>query len=190
MIHAPGKNCLEAWKCASRALLANSGGVAQNVIVEIERPTYIRQDWVTRFDPRRLVHDADSVRDVANTIFPTKTLQNARRRGEDFYDRYARTYQQGRARKPSAWGTYFRRMTAFDGGRKPINQLQRAISVLRGWGKRSRASLVFHLSGPHLDAPRPLGAPCLQYMQVLNKGADGLDLVVAYRSHDYFQKAL
>ena len=64
-----------------------------------------------------------------------------------------------------------------------------AIRVLRGWGKRSRAALVFHLSAPHLDKPRPLGGPCLQYMQILNKGREGLDLVVAYRSHDYFQKA-
>ena len=46
-----------------------------------------------------------------------------------------------------------------------------------------------HLSSFETDKPRPLGAPCWQYAQFMADG-EKLNLLVTYRSHDYFLKAL
>jgi thymidylate synthase len=105
----------------------------------------------------------------------------------DFYAHYSKVYARGHKRKTSAWGTYFQRLIEF--GDTKINQTERVITALSGWGRIPHAALVLHLSASSLDKPKPLGAPCWQYGQ-LNVEDGRASLTVVYRSHDYFQKCL
>jgi len=72
----------------------------------------------------------------------------------------------------------------------PVNQLDRAIDKLTTWPKRSTTGLVFHLSSPDLDAPRTRGGPCWHFGEIIWREDNILDLVVVYRNHDFFNKAL
>jgi thymidylate synthase len=89
-------------------------------------------------------------------------------------------------RNRSRWGTYFHRLIAY-GGKK--NQLELTIEKLKHWPRYTTA-LVFHLSCPLVDQPRTRGGPCWHYGELIWHKGDVLDLVVVYRNHDFFNKAL
>ena len=73
-----GTNCLEAWCAAATHLLNRPGKADLNLVVSIANlPTAADEVWLRRFDPRRVRDDADSARDVADTIFPAKTWSNS-----------------------------------------------------------------------------------------------------------------
>ena len=84
-------------------------------------------------------------------------------------------------------GTYFQRLVDFDGS--GVNQLEGAIAAICNWKNTPKSALCFHLSAPCVDAFRPLGAPCLQAIQ-LHVHDHQIDASVFYRNHDYFNKAL
>lgn len=125
-----------------------------------------------------------SVFDVANTIFPHES-----HRWRDTPDTFVGWYRQAYdrlPRRPGGWGTYFQRLTepGGDGG----DQLRRTVSGLRSWGHAHHGAFVVHYQSSE-HRPRPLGAPCLQYVQFM-ADADRLSMTAVYRSHDYFAKAL
>jgi thymidylate synthase len=70
------------------------------------------------------------------------------------------------------------------------NQLEEAIVKLSTWNHRAEAALVLHLSSPQLDRPQTRGGPCLQFIELLWRKDDRIDLVAVYRNHDYSQLAL
>ena len=172
----------DAWRAAASHLLEQRGCEDDNLIVQIERPGPSASKR-SLLDPRGVSASGEDPSDVANTIFPKRTWQNAKSR-DDFYERYKKAHARG-GRK--SWGTYFLRLTNF--GATGVNQLERAIRVMNEWQNEPGTAIVLHLSSPETDLPRPLGGPCLQLLQLHAK--DGrLDVTAIYRNHDYFNKAL
>jgi len=176
---------VEAWRVAAKLIVDH--GDRFNVTVHIRKPAEYDEEEIESLDPKRVDLGVNSVFDVANTIFP-------RGRGHEndtaaaFLHHYGATYHRSHSRKPTAWGTYFQRMLTFGEGGK--NQLLKTIDCMNDWKAKPRAAFGLHLSGAHLDNPRPLGAPCWQYGQFIRTDDSVLSLSVMYRSHDYFQKAL
>lgn len=178
-----GTNAMDAWLKCGRHLLGQPGAEQNNLVVEIESPGHWETDWFKRINPRAVHIRGEDPNDVANTIFPASTWRKSATRGE-LYHRYARAHARG---KRKSWGTYFLRLIDF--GTSHVNQLERAIHVLNSWENEPGTAIVFHLTSPETDAPRPLGGPCLQLCQ-LQSWNGSIDLTAVYRNHDYFNKAL
>lgn len=196
MIEVYGDDCLQAWRCAVARLLAERRK-AHNLFVLVNRPNRIEPSWLQAYDPRTVIGSAESLSNVANTIFPERAWTRAVRKGWDrtqFYDRYKQIYQRGkrigwnRFRNRTAWGTYFLRLTDF--GAQHVNQLDDAIKALTSWGINHRAAVTFHLCDPNTDKYRPSGGPCWHFGELSAREDRILDFTAVYRSHDYFQKAL
>jgi hypothetical protein len=181
-----GTGIVEAWSSATRVLL--DSGDRFNLTVHITEPTALEESTVGRFCPSIVDPSiSKSIYDVANTIFPSLSPYHTGPLPA-FFDHYLRAYLRGQKRHSTTWGCYFLRLISFGSTQK--NQLKSVVEALSGWGKRPRAAFVLHLSSSELDKPKPLGAPCLQYAQLLRNDESTISLLAVYRSHDYFQKAL
>jgi thymidylate synthase len=102
---------------------------------------------------------------------------------EHYYARWATILRRGRksGKLHSSWGsTYFERLLSLDGS---DNQIERAIHALTTW-QRKETAIVMHLSAPHIDRLKPIGSPCLQFVEVLWDADDTIHLVALYRNHD------
>lgn len=177
------ENCVEAWLIVADHLLTVRS-VETNMVVTINDPTHFDDAWLARFDPRATRPKGDWIRDVINTIYPQKTRQNSATR-EEFYERYKKAHRRARSRR---WGTYFGRLISF--GEKGTNQIERVISALNNWQNTPHAALTVHLSSSDTDALKPLGAPCWHFGEFICPDRHTVELVVVYRNHDYFNKAL
>jgi hypothetical protein len=178
-----GSTSAVAWTKAARLVLRD--GPLHHVIINIARPLKTSELNASQYDPRTIKRTVSGLSDVANTIFPPQT-----KRWKDrlkFYEHYRRIYERGALRSPYAWGTYFQRLLNF--GESGVNQLESMIAALK-WTNNYRGAIVAHLSSPETDALRPLGAPCLQYIELCAQHDGSVDLFACYRSHDYFEKAL
>lgn len=181
------ENCLDAWRSGIDLLFAAKGELT-NLITTIEQPGVIDPQWLTDRSPNKFSDRGDDIRDVANTIFPSRLAERAVDRSTlymAYLKRHDRTSQWQRGRH--AWGTYFERLIRFPP--TGVNQLERAIEKLRTW-PRNTTGLVFHLSSPVVDTPRTRGGPCWHYGELLWNPDNSLDLVAVYRNHDFFNKAL
>lgn len=182
-----GTNAIDAWKKASKLVLKAPEHRIRNLIVEINDPTKFERAWLNKFDPKS-IGSTDRLSVVAKVLFPfTGKAQGETR--EEFYDRWNKSLAKNRALKNlrAPWGTYFGRLTDFAGDK---NQLESIISALSGWRIKPEAALVAHTSAPTLDTIKPIGSPCLQYIEVLWGRDDVIDLVAVYRNHDFLKKAL
>ncbi len=175
--------CAEGWIAAATHLLSVQR-VDTNVVVTIKDPIFCDPSWLVRFDPQAVKASGDRIRDVINTLFPEKTWRNSASR-VDFYERYERAHRRAKSRR---WGTYFGRLIRF--GTKGTNQLERVIYALNNWTNTPHAALTVHLSSPDTDSLAPLGAPCWHFGEFICPDSTTIDLVVVYRNHDYFNKAL
>src|SRR5690606_1657268 len=63
-------------------------------------------------------------------------------------------------------------------------------SALLNWKVTYRAALIMHISSSETDNLRPLGGPCLQYLQLNCPTSEQVDLLAVYRNHDYCNKVL
>lgn len=88
-------------------------------------------------------------------------------------------------------GTYFRRMTHYDGGGAPVNQLENIISALTTRENVTKAALTVVIQKPGSETTRPLGGPCLNYLaiQAERNEQTTLGMLAVYRNHDFLQKA-
>lgn len=157
------------------------------MITTIDVPTSYQLGWLSTFSPHAVVAGSDRLLDVINTVFPVRLSKKSASRPV-LYDSYDRLHKRAMKlpRNRSRWGTYFSRLTAYGG---KTNQLETVIQKLKKW-PRYTAALVFHLSCPLLDKPRTRGGPCWHYGELIWRKGDVLDLVVVYRNHDFFNKAL
>jgi thymidylate synthase len=157
------------------------------LIVEIKNPTKLERSWLKKFDPKS-VGSSDRLSVVAKVLFPY-TGKQANETREQFYDRWNRSLERnkrtGSLRAP--WGTYFGRLTKFG---NTENQLENIVHALSNWRIKPEAALVAHTSAPHLDTIKPIGSPCLQYIEILWTREDVIDLVAVYRNHEFLKKAL
>lgn len=180
---------LSAWKAGCRQLLEGDSQLF-NLITSIDSPTTFDMNEVCQHSPNHVKPGANNVGDVINTIFPLSLAAKHQDRA-DLYSRYltihdrAHRWRRGR----HAWGTYFERLIRFPKSDNK-NQLEIAIEKLNNWPRRNTTGLVFHLSSPATDAPRTRGGPCWHFGEILWRSDNTLDLVVVYRNHDYFNKAL
>lgn len=179
-------NSLEAWQLACEHILRN--GATHNLILEVTHPSFCDATWFRTYNPQRL-GAGKSLRDVADTIWPTKLAAKFRDRS-DFYARYDAVYRRGKRRPKnrSSWGTYCRRLISFGESRR--NQLEEAITKIVAWPRRAETAIYFHLSSIETDSFRTRAAPCLQYVELLWNANQSLDMVAIYRNHDYFHLAL
>lgn len=175
-----------AWQAG--ALLIIKNGSLKNLITTIHDPCSIDLDWLDQRSPHKVISSADNIRDVINTIFPERLRARTTTRSELYTKYHERHRRAKKMRGRTAWGTYFERLTSFPP--TGVNQLERAIEKLNTWPQRNMTGLVFHLSCPTIDAPRTRGGPCWQFAEILWNADGTLDLVVVYRNHDFFNKAL
>lgn len=218
MTHVIRENsCLKAWQNASGYLLAHKKSQF-NMVISIDDPTTYTQTWLTQYNPRRIIlsggNRGDNLADVVNTIFPVKLAARATTKEDlyaDYIKRHIRRSRLGE-RKSNRWGTYFQRLIFFETDKtlrstfeendtveqikkklsqhQKINQLDNIITALSSWKSNTKAALYCHLSSMALDTLRPLGAPCLQFIEFMEEQPDKIDLLAVYRNHDYFNKAL
>lgn len=161
-----------------------------NLITQIQSPINLDDSWLQDYSPHATVRGADKIRDVIDTIFPI-VLHDQFPRRVDFYNAYLERHYRAMKwpRNRARWGTYFERLISF-GQRNGPNQLERVIEKLINWPQRNTTGLVFHLSSPALDTPRTRGGPCWHFGEIIWHQNNVIDLVVVYRNHDYFNKAL
>lgn len=183
-----GATALEAWRAGAELLLQEHGELS-NLIVTVNEPCALEDQWLLTYSPRAIKVGADDARNVANTLFPEKIYQRVAARNE-LYEEYLNAHDRAHSWSTGrhAWGTYFERLVRFPPN--GINQLERAIEKLNTWPQRNTTGLVFHLSSPTVDAPRTRGGPCWHFGEILWNANESLDLVVVYRNHDYFNKVL
>lgn len=188
VIHVEGTTPLEAWRAGVAEVLKASE--LFNLFTTIERPHALDEAWLHRHSARARGFRGDDLREVAKTIFPFDLLDRFPARA-DLYREYLRRHDRAMRfrRNRSAWGTYFERLVRFP-GHPGTNQLEVAIAKLSSWSKRSGTALVFHLSTPACDTPRTRGGPCWQFGEIVWRHDGSLDLVVVYRNHDFYNKAL
>lgn len=185
-----GTNCLDAWRNVCSHLIAQPTGEDVNIIVEINNPCDFTNigTWLSDYNPKDFLSGGDNLKHVINTIFPY-SLKSFFTNRQDFYDKYGTIYSKSHNKK---WGTYFQRLISFGKGIDAThpNQLEKAITSLQG-GSPQRFFITFHLTASNVESnTRPLGGPCWQFGEVVKNPLGGIDLVVVYRNHDYFNKAL
>lgn len=183
-----GGSALDAWRQGVASILAE--GEVFSLFTTIEQPAIFDAAWLRSHSPRRRGLAGDDMNDVVKTIFPHDLAQRFPIRA-DLYREYLRRHDRAMnfARNRGAWGTYFERLARFP-DHPDTNQLETVIQKLSTWQRRSGSSLVFHLSTPARDTPRTRGGPCWQFGEVVWHPGNRLDLVVVYRNHDFYNKAL
>ncbi len=179
---------LEGWRKGVEYLYSN--GECYHLLTTIENPTKMESSWFDDYNPANVRLGIPSISDVATTIFPYKYLNRGYSRTK-LFNRYANVHARAKKlhkKSGRRWGTYFERMIQF--GPNQINQLEKVTTALLNWKNNPRAALVLHISSPDTDSPKPIGAPCLQYVAILCPDRDTISLLSVYRNHDYFEKVL
>lgn len=182
-----GTTALDAWRQGVQTILTE--GEIFNLFTTVEEPVALDFTWLQTHSPRRRGFGSDDLREVIKTVFPYDLAQRVDGR-PSLYSEYLRRHDRAMrfVRNRGTWGTYFERLVRFP-DHPDTNQLETVISKLSTWS-RSGTSLVFHLSTPARDTPRTRGGPCWQFGEIVWHPGGRLDLVVVYRNHDFFNKAL
>jgi hypothetical protein len=183
-----GQNCAQAW---ARGVLAirNNHGPLSPLITTISYPCDLEKAWLYNLSPQRVLPTADSLHSVMEMVGPVE-LATPRPNRAATYQRVWRKYDRARAmgRHLSNWhDTYFERLTRGANGQ---NRLEVIIEKMNSWNARRVACFYAHTTSNAQDSVVPIGNPCLQYVQFLQRPQNKLDLVVLYRNHDFFSKAL
>jgi len=195
MINEPtciiAKDFQTAWLQVVRSLEANSWEL-RNLIVHIKDINLFNQhfhDDIESFARENLIL---SPKQVAYTIFPHRLYENLQD-GEMLYTAYNRRgglYDRIR----TGWGTYFRRMTNYEGASGTVNQLNKIISAIRNRSLLRKAAYTIVIQHPGGETTRPLGGPCLNYLAIQADPAragllNTLGLLAVYRNHDFLERA-
>jgi len=184
----------EAWIEACEYLIA-AGGESHNLFVSIRDP--LHDDPVLERQVESFCRGLDlrTPKQVAYTIFPStlsrhrsaQSLALAYNRKNGFFARLKSRYPQ-RIR----WGTYFRRLTHYELGKEPINQLGTIIDAINARKNAHRAAYSMIIQRPGSENTRPIGGPCLNYLALQGHRQNGyrhLGLLAVYRNHDFLQRA-
>lgn len=186
------KTCASAWLAAAEHL-ANAGGEAYNVIVDIDDPVnHTSEDRaiITGVDAFLRERRAYPIATVANTIFPQDLYR--RYGAEKFRAEYLRGYDALRKR---GWGRYFERLVRWqteDG--RTLNQLEGLIGALAGQlsrkSRRFKSIYEVTLLDPGHDKFRERNRQCLSFLSFKLHPDRGLMLTALYRNHHYVARAL
>lgn len=181
-----------AWIAALEQLLASHWEL-RNLVVHIRAPMLLDDCLHAKVEGFVGKHGLLGPKHVAYTIFPhglyAKTasamaLFDAYNRRGGMFDRVK-----------TGWGTYFRRMTCYDGHRgTEVNQLANIIGAIKTRQSLSRAAYTVVIQHPGGETVRPLGGPCLNYLAVQAEAAPSngppmVGLLAVYRNHDFLKRA-
>lgn len=182
-----------AWLSAL-GLLHSHGWELNNLIVQIQDPAAFDETLHAEIDRFARAESLLPPKDVAYTIFPHnlyRTHGDAARLFEA-YNRPGGMFQRLQ-RRTGRWGTYFRRLTAYETTRGAENQLKRIIDCMNTRDTVCRAAYTAVIPIPGSETVRKLGAPCLNYIAVQSSPQPNapplVGLLAVYRNHDFLNKA-
>ena len=195
MINAPvtivKEGFQEAWLEVVGALVRSQWEL-RNLVVQIRNPAQIDKALNDRVGDFARAQDLLAPRHVAYTIFPHRLYGGGRNADAVFasYNRKDGLYERLHRRKKD-WGTYFRRMTHYEGKKgNVVNQLGNIIAALRDRGNVSKAAYTIVIQHPGGETIRPLGGPCLNYLAVQAESDPfTVGLMAVYRNHDFLERA-
>ncbi len=180
----------QAWLDAVKLLMTDHWE-RNNVVVHVKDVTVMDQRFHDTMESFAKAQSLLGPKHVAYTIFPHRLCQGkdapalftAYNKPSGFYDRVK-----------TSWGTYFRRMTNYEGTNGAVNQLDKIISAIRDRENLSRAAYTVVIQYPGGETIRPLGGPCLNYLAIQAEPAQGnqpmtLGLLAVYRNHDFLERA-
>lgn len=182
-----------AWKEAA-SILKNKDWEIRNLVVYIADPTLFNCHFHKKFSVFCSLNSVLSPKDVAYTIFPHK-LYRFRGSADKLFDAYNRDgglYQRLQRRPRKGWGTYFRRMTHYEIGGIPQNQLYNIIHAINDRQKIHKAAYTILIQKPGGETVRPRSGPCLNYLAVqMEPARQGplIGLLGVYRNHDFLERA-
>lgn len=181
----------QAWLDVVQRLIVSQWKV-RNLIVQIKNPAMYDETLNERIDEFARNRGLLRPRHVAYTIFPEGLYRDGAD-AEHVFTRYNRPngfYDRVHARK-KGWGTYFRRMTHYEGKQGTVvNQLGKIINAFRDREKISKAAYTLVIQYPGGETVRPLGGPCLNYLAVQAEPVPfSVGLMAVYRNHDFLERA-
>lgn len=192
----PQPDCLSAWREAVRAVDAQPGHAAYNVIVDVADPTSrasLADPAVAAMSTFLAGKGKKPIETVANTIFPASL---ERRYGapaffDVFHDRVL-----PKVRLKKRWsGYYFERMMALpthDG--RTVNQIWDIVQRLRNPKVTALNKFELAVFDPARDVDgSPRGGHCMSFASLKLTGPRGnrrLSMTVMYRNHFYIEKLL
>lgn len=189
-VHVVANGFQQAWLDVVRRLISTHWE-CNNVVVHIKNVTAMDQSFHDKMETFAKTHDVLGPKHVAYTIFPHRLydgkdatgLFTAYNKTKGFYDRVK-----------TSWGTYFRRMTNYNGINGTVNQLNNIINAIRDRESLSRAAYTVVIQHPGGETVRPLGGPCLNYLAIQAEPAQEyqpitLGLLAVYRNHDFLERA-
>lgn len=184
-------NFQNAWLEVVRQLIISQWEL-RNLIVHIRDPRVCDKPFHKKVENFARLQGTLGPKQVAYTIFP-HTLDNGQRNAQGVFTAYNRP-RGVFDRVRTGWGTYFRRMTNYEGAGEPVNQLNNIISAIRARKNLCKAAYTIVIQRPGGETVRPLGGPCLNYLAVqAEPGQDGQPLVLGllafYRNHDFLERA-
>lgn len=190
-------DCASAWLNAVRAVDSQHAHEANNVIIDVQRPTVraTMSDPVVAAVDRFLVgRGKKAVETVSNTIFPAAIY---RRYGYPaVFDRFRDNVLPKVRNKGSKWsGYYFERMSQLPGpDGEPINQLEDIIRRVKSPSVTALNKFELSVFDPARDVTDSnFGGQCLSYGSFkLGPGETGqaISLTALYRNHYYIEKLL
>jgi hypothetical protein len=187
---------VEGWRLAATAVASTAGASYITVVT-------CGADWNTSAANIRALDEAaasvgaERPSAVANMLLP-RMVQLSTENAAEAIEVGLRALGRGRRRglRFSTWThTYFERLTGAWynrlGQRSEIksNRLLGTIQKLNQWGQNAEAAFYIH-TDLNSDPFRPLGSPCLQYVQFRAHSGQRLSVVGLYRAHDYTNKFL
>jgi hypothetical protein len=180
-------NIGEAWLAMCSYVLANHNEV-RNLLVAINDPISIDPSLHKSVDAFCQSQGLLTPKHVAYTIFPEGLAK--RHTGSGLFAAYNRT-RGFFDRVKTSWGTYFRRMTQYEGQRGRVNQLGRIIDAINSRTACHRAAYTMLIQQPGGENVRPRGGPCLNYLalQIEPDAAQTINLLAVYRNHDVLERA-
>ena len=187
-------DCARAWREAVRAVNAQHGHSAYNVIIDVSNPTAntTRQDLRIAVVDDFLSDYGKSVETVANTIFPTGLYY---RYGAPAFFEVFRDKVLQKVRRSERWsGYYFERMIQYPApAGEPPNQLWDIVNRIRDDHVRALNKFELSLFDPKRDVDgSPYGGQCLSFLsfKLLPGAPKTLALTAMYRNHFYIEKLL
>ena len=179
-----------AWLEVVRQLMSSHWEL-RNLVVHIKDPSAMDQVFHDNMEAFARAQTILGPKHVAYTIFPHRLYEGRGAVG------LFTAYNKRRGlfdRIKTGWGTYFRRMTNYEGTDGTVNQLDNIISAIRDRENLSKAAYTIVIQQPGGETVRPLGGPCLNYLAVQAEPAQAgqpmtFGLLAVYRNHDFLKRA-
>lgn len=185
-------NISNAWIRVLEYIVENPGNEICPLILSItdfKENKDIRKELDASLSSNKLA----PIQTVSETIFPKSLYLYCKKDREALYNEYSKNLVRIKKIDPSNRnGTYFGRLTEFDGIDNKINQIEIIISSLQEDSKNNRRSkLQASIFNPEIDHTNAMyqGFPCLQHVTFYKTKNDGLVLNSFYAIQHLYRRA-